>query len=192
MNSSEKIDFIYLQYYKEKAKRLYDVLAEYYEKYYSELSLPEESTYSLNYVDLQESVYAYYMDVIKYKESHFCSNSNKFEDDPLKFIEDVHVKTINDSKSAALISKWLLKNSPMSINILDYKQLSDDHRKIIHSANACCVLSYIFNILGIDDEIEFSVVQDELVEDLLYHFMFRSFDHRHFIMNFNLLQELFE
>jgi hypothetical protein len=186
MPISKRTKFIFDNFYIEKAKSKNRHIIRHYNEYYNNIDLPDEFEFSVCEVKVMEYVIAYYLDVIKYKESHFHSDID-YEKEPDKHLAEIHNKKINSHKVASFSAKWLLKDTPASIRYKKEYSPTDKEKRLVYTANEGCVLSYVAEILKIKID-----SNQEIFGDILYHFKFRKFDHRHFILIFNLLEQMYK
>lgn len=186
MSVSKRTQFIFDTFYKDKAKAKNKRIIEHYNKYYSSIELSEKFNFRICEVKTMEYVVAYYMDVIKYKESHFYSDIN-YQEDSKNHLEEIHSKKINFPKVASFSAKWLLKDPPASIFYDKDYIPTDEEEQLVYTANETCVLSYVMEVIDIDFD-----DKNEIYGDILYHFKFRNFDHRHFILIFTLIEKMYK
>lgn len=182
---SNRIEYIYENYYTERAIEKYVYLTEEIHCFVDELGFSNDFTYYLEDFKVNALVNSYYLDVIRYKEYHF--NPKKDDGSILEidvtseeWIKQVHSKYIHPNKVAALTTKWLLRYSPFQIHNMDdekYKPTQDEEALILQ-ANALFCINHLSRILNI-------AVKDiplGIIKDLKYHFQYRNLDERHFFL----------
>jgi hypothetical protein len=92
-------------------------------------------------------------------------------------------KLISRAKVAAFTAKWLLKYMPIYIFPKPgYKPTEDEKIKMFH-ANESFALDHSTSLMGR----EAHLLPTETIEDILYHFKYRSSDDRSLILAFSLL-----
>lgn len=119
---------------------------------------------------------SYFFDVVKYKDYHFNPKDENLNPFDLDFTKAVHKKKISQNKAASLTAKWILKYMPIQIFADCEYELSQNESKLISSINAWFALHEALSIMGKD----LSTLDPKLEEELIYHFMYRQFDERHF------------
>ena len=188
MRTPKRIDYAFHKYYFERSKEKHAQIINHYQKYLDNLCLSENISYSLSEVEVDEVIYAYYLDVIKYKESHFSSDIG-YPSENDNYLDSIHNKFINNDKVASLSAKWLLKHQIISFNVEGSYNPTCDESTLMYSANTCCVLSYICTILELPE----TALEggDTIWDDLLYHFQYRNYDERHFFLINKLLRKLY-
>ncbi len=186
--SNRKIQEIFDLHYKERASEKANNVRNYFTDYYKGFKWStKEVNLLISYQLLEEVILGYFIDVIKYKESHFsCDNVSCNGKHTSKCI---HVdKRINYSKSASFSLYWLLKHPIAFIDTGQDIFLSSKDKKQILAANAMCSLSYSLSLIGIDDIDD----NEKIYDDIIYHLLFRPYDVRHFIIMFEMLEKKYK
>lgn len=128
-----------------------------------------------------------YLDVIKYKDFHFYSEE-EFENSPIKHLDVIHKKKlVNRAKVASFTAKWLLKESPINV-WAKVCAPNQEETGLIYIINEACVATYIFKIV-LEIDLNNTKISPH-IEDILYHFKFRTFDQKSFIIMFNMLKKI--
>ncbi|MBR8842406.1 hypothetical protein [Pseudoalteromonas sp. JC3] len=203
MQFSNRTNYIFEKYYLAKAKEKSKQIIFHYNQCFENLK-SERIEFYLSEEKIREAVHAYFIDVIKYKESHFYCE-HKFPESAEMHLDEIHSKKINNEKVASLSAKWLLRYCPASFIVPEDYVPNELERKFCLGFNEMSTLSYVYNLLNLQfpeqEEIEATKCEatklvfentQKLLDDILYHFKFRTYDHRHFILVFSSLVRINE
>lgn len=181
---SNRILTIVDTYYSERFFEKYHSLEKSLVTFIDALGLSKDYTFHMDSEKLISLTKSYFFDVVKYKEYHFNPTSKR-KLNPLgeTFTQKVHQKKISLNKAGAFTAKWIINHSPIIITIDPQYDLSQKENDLLLSVNAMFALVEAASVMNISvDEITI-----KLREEILYHFMYRNFDERHFFMIFGEL-----
>ena len=181
-----RVNYIFDCFYKKKAQEIQSALIDHTKYFCSKVSVPDSVSCTINQINLSEASIAYCIDIIKFKEYHFFSNTEYTENDFDK-LEEVHSKRINSVKIATFIAKWLLKFPIISIDLGSHRlsSFSVQEQRLISRINQINTFSYVGRVLNLTD------IPKELEHQYLYNFQYRNYDHRNYFIKFDHLKQLY-
>jgi hypothetical protein len=182
---SSRVQFLYKEYYYNKAKMRHDFFCRYTEKFLEKIPFEDNLLYSVDTIKMSALIDSYFLDVIRFKEYHFNTPLSE-EHDPFSQAQTASIhceKLISLSKVAAYTAKWLLKYSPIFIQPSQNVQLSSEEQNIVCAAPAILALNLSLRSMGVDIE----ALDKAIYKNLIYHFRFRNFDERAAFLYFDLI-----
>jgi hypothetical protein len=186
---SSRIEYIYREYYYEKARARHHALIQYADLFLKNLPIYNKCNCRVDFQKMVALVDSYFLDVIRFKEYHFQpklpnGTVDVFSKDWMDYVH--REKLLHPSKVGALLSKWILKYSPIIIIPKSEELISQDDAKIICSANAGFALNFSLSSMGVSQE----DIDKETASDVLYHFRFRNYEDRSFFLIYNSVMKL--
>lgn len=181
---SKKVEEIFSNYYYEKSHEMVNFIRIQSQEILGKIDLSDEFDAYRDMHTIITLVDSYYLDVIRYKEYHFDGLEDSNSDD---WLQSIHLKKfISNNKSASLCSKWILKFQPIQIHTSDPDyQPTKDETKLILSVNSYLAISCSLAILKIDPRKNKNI--QPLLDEIVYHMMYRQFDEKHFFLVYGQL-----
>jgi hypothetical protein len=186
---SDRIRAIFIRYYEKAAFERFDRLRDFAQTYL-DVAFPADSYDThIDILKLSALVDSYFLDEIRFKEYHFVgrgsASGEKFNDDAFfgaGYADAVHKdKHLSASKIAAFTAKWILKYAPLTIvPHSEPDNLSDDDKDRVLAANARLALGFALQCANRRS----GDFESALIADIIYHFRYRDYDERSFILIF--------
>jgi len=188
---SNRIRRIYKDYYAKKAKARFESLVEYSQYFLKSLPIAEKAFCRVDLQKMSALIDSYFLDVIRFKDYHFRPSEDVSDEDVFSVVWNnlVHRdKYLSPSKVAAFEAKWILKYSPLIIIPQNDADFTDEDRIVLCSANALLAFQFSLTSMGLNPE----DVDEDIARNMIYHFRFRHFDDRAFILQYDTLLKLAE
>lgn len=175
---STRIEYIFDQFYAEKAEERFSFLVDFANKFCASLDVGTGIQSYVSREKIHALVRSHFLDIIKFKEYHSEPTEPGLgltHVNSRHWMEAVHsAKELSRNKVAAFTAKWIMKHAPLAFFVEDNATVSfQDSYKIV-SANAVFAARVCLEFLKLD----IMRIDANKFERFVYHLMYRSLDDR--------------
>lgn len=185
-NISSRVAKIYESYYSDKSRQRYKTLVDYANHFLKTIPFTADCLLRVDEHKMLALVDSYFLDVIRFKDYHFRPNGDFPEKELFTdtWNQLVHgEKLLSPPKVAALSAKWILKYSPLIIIPKNGVLLSSHDRTLLNAATAMFAFQFAIVSMGLSPR----NINLEIRRNIIYHFRFRQFEERSFMLLFETL-----
>jgi hypothetical protein len=183
---SDRYQYLYANFYYDKARERYDNLVQYAESYIENIDFNDKLFSCVDTIKVDAFITSYFLDVMRFKEYHFQPSVDGlagYERDKCVHAE----KLLNSGKVGAFTTKWLIKYSPVVLIPKEGLGLNHVEQTFLAFAPFAIALNFSLRLMDINPR----DVPVDIHRDILYHIRFRGFDDRSFMLYYNLLVRYF-